>query len=588
MGVNLLTWHGAILRIDRGRLVQDPLWLTAKDGGDFTFEQKFPSLPGLGSARAEASTMPGLLRITNGSFYLSAPPNRRDLLFEPDESHAWQNFLGINETDLADLRHILSHRWRLRPSNEILEKTDIRLVAGLRLELGPSTIDLAAAFPLVSLARRPAAIGEPYQPPPSFLIPHGDTVALSMEIADGAAAQLAPGPSSRLAANQPVELVMRRVQPGPEVTSTDAFQHATLCRFTLPSGAPRFTVPPIMLRARDAELFRRHATEPGGSRIGVIAESCTIRRESQRYVMLNRGCEGLVFNSDGTSSDLWALDGAPRLPNGISRRAGGLWIDRAALAEAPRIEGPHLVFYDNRIDGYRAFLTGAMPALDLISRHVPRNSRLLLPGHFTRMSPNALAYDTPFAHRETMARLGFGQLPASTISADIALAEDVIYMDRPTPADIPATQLREFRDRVLVPFDGPGEPTRRLYLKRGAAGGVEPRHEIETFLSQQGFEHIQLEHTNFDAQMRMFREAAFVVAPYCGGSANIVFSTPGLRVLELMDERSFKPESWQLCSKLGYLYGFLGCPTRGRDAEMRLVPDLERFKALFGALEGYK
>jgi hypothetical protein len=38
--MNILTWHGAVLRLDlrRNRLVQDPLWLTGEDGADFAFD----------------------------------------------------------------------------------------------------------------------------------------------------------------------------------------------------------------------------------------------------------------------------------------------------------------------------------------------------------------------------------------------------------------------------------------------------------------------------------------------------------------------------------------------------------------------
>ncbi len=114
------------------------------------------------------------------------------------------------------------------------------------------------------------------------------------------------------------------------------------------------------------------------------------------------------------------------------------------------------------------------------------------------------------------------------------------------------------------------------------------RHEIERFLALQGFEHVQLEHLPHEAQLRLFQEAAFVVGAHGGGLANLVFSYPGVKVLELMPDDAFKPDFWRLASKLGHAYGFLGCPGTGARGEERLVPDPSAFQALFNILEAYQ
>jgi capsular polysaccharide biosynthesis protein len=309
-----------------------------------------------------------------------------------------------------------------------------------------------------------------------------------------------------------------------------------------------------------------------------------MRREPKRYVALHRFCEGLIFDQDGSWCDLDRLAKVPSLPIGFTRRDGKIWIDRDAIHEAPKLEGPLIVFYDGRLDRYTDWLTGAMPALDAMSRQAPRNSRLLLPGTLLQMQRRPGAFN----HRDMMKLLGFARMPMVESSADLVWADDVIFMDRPTPESIPADQLRDFRDRVLQPFGGPGERIKRLYIKRAGAGGLPERHEIERFLAGQGFEHVQLEHLTHEQQLRLFQEAAYVVSAHGGGLSNLVFSGPGVKVLELMAEDDFRPDFWTLANKLDHIYGFLGCPTAGVPSDMRLTPDFARFRDLFHVLEAYQ
>jgi capsular polysaccharide biosynthesis protein len=195
---------------------------------------------------------------------------------------------------------------------------------------------------------------------------------------------------------------------------------------------------------------------------------------------------------------------------------------------------------------------------------------------------------TSFNHREMMKLLGFGRLPTVESSADVVWVDDVIFMDRPTPETIPADQLRDFRERVLQPFGGPGERSRRIYIKRTGAGSVADRHEVERFLAVQGFEHVQLEHLTHEQQLKLFQEAAYVVGAHGGGLSNLVFSNPGVKVLELMPDDEFRPGFWTLANKLGLVYGFLGCPVTGASGDERLVPELKDFRNLFNMLEAYE
>jgi hypothetical protein len=581
--MNVLTWHGAVVRVDprRNRLVQDPLWLNDADGSDFSFDATAPQplRTPVGELEVEPSDRSGTVRLRSGNRYLRAAPTHRDLNFEHEEDQApWEIFLLLGPNDLADLRHILDNRWRIRPSSRLLEKADIRVSPGFGLELGPVHLDLTESLPLASNTRRAASPGGGtyYKPPASFVVRAGDEIAESIELANSLPKHLAP--------TLHFELMPRRQPPPVEVETREAFMRATDCRLTLQPEAPRYVSPPIVLRARDNELFVRYARQAGAAPTGFVSGTCQMRRETKRLVALSRGCEGFVFDQEGCWSDFSVLDDAPALPAGFVRRDAKLWVDLDVIQEAPRLEGPLLVFYDGHLHSYSAWLTGAMPALDAMTRQVPRTSRLLLPGTLLQMQRRP----TSFNHREMMKLLGFGRLPTVESSADVVWADDVIFMDRPAPDAITADQLRDFRDRVLQPFGGPGERSRRIYIKRAGAGSVVERHEVERFLAVQGFEHVHLEHLSHEQQLKLFQEAAYVVGAHGGGLSNLVFSYPGVKVLELMPEDAFRPDFWTLANKLGHIYGFIGCPVSGGSGDERLVPDIQPFKDVFHTLEAYQ
>jgi hypothetical protein len=580
--MNILTWHGAIIRVDqlRNRLVQEPLWLTTADETDFTFDPDVP-LPlnlGMGVLTAEPTGRPRVMRLCGASGVLSASPTRHELSLEPEDGQPWQSFLLLSPSDVADLRHILNNRWRIRPNNQWVEKSAIRIAPGFSLELGTLLIDLPATLPLASHTRRAAATSVAYAPPPSFVLQAGDDDAESIEMA-GVSAQ-------NMMASQYFQLAARR--KAPEMLDTpELFSRGNFGCFTVPPAPPRYAAPPVMARAQDRAAFEAFLNgHPAGS-TGLVQETCRLRREPNQFVVLSRGCEGLVFDQDGTSCDMGPLETAHSLPPGIARRGNGYWVDRDALATAPRVPGPLMVFYGGHLDCFTDWLAGALPALDVLSRNVPRSTRLLLPAHTDRgHHHHRHASEARFNHRETLVQLGYNRLPSVQSEADIVLAEDVVFMDSPTANDMPAAQLAEFRQHALLAYDGLGEPTRRLFI-RTESGGIEERGDVERFLLQQGFEPVELDNLGFDQQIKLFRQAAFVVSPHHGGLSHLVFSTPGLKVLELVDEGGFAPDFWRLCGKLGHVYGFMGCRSVATPMGPRLAPDAERFRYLFKVLEGF-
>ena len=206
-----------------------------------------------------------------------------------------------------------------------------------------------------------------------------------------------------------------------------------------------------------------------------------------------------------------------------------------------------------------------MPALDMLSRAMPRETRLLLPA--------GLGEGAGFDHRAIMQTLGFGELACVEAPAEIVWVEQLAFMDNASPAGIPADRLCQFRDRAMAGHGGDGGGAggggRRLYLQDGEAGSVAPGHAVEGILARQGFETIRLAELEFPDIMALFAEAGFVVASRGAALSNMLFAPPGLRVIELMDGVRFRPRSgvwpagWVMCTASSAAAAMARVPAHG-------------------------
>jgi hypothetical protein len=547
----------------RSRLMQDPIWMTTLDGLDFEATGEPIGTP-LGSLRTQPGALPGTVRFAGGGLYLSAGPAQRDLTLEPDDGPALQGFLLIRPDDLADIRQLLNHSWRLLPSRRPLGKADIRLIQGFKLMLGSVLLDLTTSLPLGSPTRRPPLRGGGYMAPSNFVLRAGDPEASFIELAE-------PGMVQAEAPSTDIELTDWGYDPTERVAEERTLASAANARIDLEEAVPGYAPPPVVITARDRDLFAR-AMLPGGAASALAGAASQLRREADRYVCLARGAEGVVFDAEGRGLNLSHLAGGAALPAGFDARGGKLWMDRALMEKAPRLQGTYAVFYDRCLDNLDYYMPGSIPALYALLRQMP-DAIMLLPAGLSRIRSTATLFD----HREVLAAAGFARVKVVDNPAALVRVEDLIYLDRPVPAALPGPVLERCRDHVLQLFDGRGEAVRRLYLRPKNSGP--PRQAMERFLLSQGFEPVQLDHMPTGRQIDLFRTASFVVGSYGAGLGNILFSTRGLRVLELMDERVFEPFIWRLAGKLGHIYGFLGCAGPA-------VND-GNFKGLFNTLEAF-
>jgi hypothetical protein len=178
--MKLLTWHGTIvgLRADGRGLVQ--LAPDATDPGAAPLDLPFGEVPaeGLVAVRCSLGVLavqrsPGGRGITLSRYgrLLCADENGIDLTFSRDEVGLWENFLPITTHDLADLRHLTTHRWIHRATRRVIPRAACTLLPEFRLNVGGAVVDLAESLPL---AAHPRA-GEPYAPPDAMKLQAIDT-----------------------------------------------------------------------------------------------------------------------------------------------------------------------------------------------------------------------------------------------------------------------------------------------------------------------------------------------------------------------------------------------------------------------------
>ncbi len=116
--------------------------------------------------------------------------------------------------------------------------------------------------------------------------------------------------------------------------------------------------------------------------------------------------------------------------------------------------------------------------------------------------------------------------------------------------------LRLARDAMAGPeAEGP----RRVFVTRRSARGRRLADEagIAETLAGHGFEAVEMERLDLDAQVALMAGAEAVVAPHGAGLANILFCRPGARVLEIADPAYPNPNFYAMAAGLGLDYGLL-------------------------------
>lgn len=134
--------------------------------------------------------------------------------------------------------------------------------------------------------------------------------------------------------------------------------------------------------------------------------------------------------------------------------------------------------------------------------------------------------------------------------------EYVFTQAEPGGGFVHSTDLRLLRECFLDGRRPCRAPHGRLFIsRRHASRCLDNEGEIEAALHSDGFQTVRPERLNgFAEQIRVFQEAAVVVATHGAGLANLVWCAPGTRVVEIFSPRYFNDCYAALASSLGLRY----------------------------------
>ena len=108
---------------------------------------------------------------------------------------------------------------------------------------------------------------------------------------------------------------------------------------------------------------------------------------------------------------------------------------------------------------------------------------------------------------------------------------------------------REFlKDLALPKLNYP----EAIYISRGKARyrRVLNEEDVLAVLSKFGFVSIALESMSFQEQVALFAHAKIIVAPHGSGLTNLIFCSPGTKVIELVSPHYIRHYFWVICRQL--------------------------------------
>jgi hypothetical protein len=124
--------------------------------------------------------------------------------------------------------------------------------------------------------------------------------------------------------------------------------------------------------------------------------------------------------------------------------------------------------------------------------------------------------------------------------------------------NISPASVNALRD-CFLPQDIPRSPKRRLYLSRKSDPfrRVVNEPEVMRLLAECGFECVEPATLSVREQAVLFASAEAVVSVISSGLVNLVFMSPGAKVIEIFPESLFLPIEWALCELCGIDYFYL-------------------------------
>jgi capsular polysaccharide biosynthesis protein len=552
------------LRVEAARafIVHTPVWPVPEDSKDFftslppTLDAATP-IPGLPDLVAEPGELPNTVFLTRDKFDL-AVHRARQAAFLAGRSFGRFPYLLTSQADLANLRELLANQWANRDG----AVTTPWPCAPFSIEVGADRVDLTLNMPVL----------------------HGSgcrlvTGAGNLELTRRGRAKheilLCPAPPD--------------ARPS-EAASREVFAAAPNHTLTLP-GEHEILSAPISV----CEADRRWVYEKPYLGIAPVTgrHRCCPRivRQSNKFVMLARWCEGIVFDEHGVYSEFGYTrrlgSGTDRflpMPDGMRCEHDRLFLDRDVLAVAPRLDGPHMSFANPNLSNYTHWLIDALLPLLVMLDQTPKDTKLLLPGTLRGFGTSPLRVCD---HHDILRAFGFADLPASEVAAPFCRVDDLYWLDDCFIPNMPSEHIRALRARVASFRPPARRRDRRLYIARRRQRQVGNIADLQPLLDQNGFTTHTLDDLSIDQQIELFSQAQFVISPHGAELGNLLFCQQGTKVLELAPDCYYLPYFSYMSNKLGLTHGILPCRTDTGDFKGSMHVDVRKFTSLFRMLKNH-
>ncbi len=199
-------------------------------------------------------------------------------------------------------------------------------------------------------------------------------------------------------------------------------------------------------------------------------------------------------------------------------------------------------------EGFYHWFLDALPRLALLNEF-PKDTRVLVP-------PNLAPYQV-----ETLGWLGLQSRHRPTKERHLVV-ENFYFSSPPamTGCYDPFTP-RFLRECFLKHADVDYHPPHRFYIRRvGAKRGIHNEQEVIDFFSGEGWGIVDTAQLTMARQIRLFANAEAICALHGAALTNLLWCSPGVRVLELVADTFINGVYEGLSARLGLKHTFLLCP----------------------------
>jgi hypothetical protein len=155
-------------------------------------------------------------------------------------------------------------------------------------------------------------------------------------------------------------------------------------------------------------------------------------------------------------------------------------------------------------------------------------------------------------HRLVAQHLGLRLMPTQVV---VAMDEQVLPGRSSDSWFVHPADARRLHDLGAAIAGGEAGDAEHIYIsRRNAARALPGEAQLEALLVDRGFTILHLEEMDWTDQIRAFRGARIIVGPHGAGLANLVFTPPGARLVELTNGNQYNRCFEWICHVAGHDY----------------------------------